>query len=107
MALCLSLSLQNAGCLDKMKNNVTREKGETYGKVVHVGEEDVDLDDLLDAGAGRGEDGLQVLDARGRLLLDGALGQVAVDIPGDLAGAVDGGWGLDGVGLDSRGAFMP
>lgn len=33
------------------------------GKVAHVGQEDVDLDDLLEAGAGGFEDGGQVLDA--------------------------------------------
>lgn len=33
------------------------------GKVGHVGEEDVDLDDLLEGGAGGLEDGRQVLDA--------------------------------------------
>lgn len=33
------------------------------GKVVHVGEEDVDLDDLLQAGAGGLKNGREVLDA--------------------------------------------
>ena len=33
------------------------------GEVVHIGEEDVDLDDVLDGGAGLLEDGRQVLDA--------------------------------------------
>lgn len=33
------------------------------GKVAHVGQEDVDLDDLLQASAGSLEDGRQVLDA--------------------------------------------
>lgn len=33
------------------------------GKVVHGGEEDVDLDDLFEGGAGGLEDGLEVLDA--------------------------------------------
>lgn len=33
------------------------------GKVAHVGQEDVDLDDLFEAGAGGLEDGGQVLDA--------------------------------------------
>lgn len=33
------------------------------GKVGHVGEEDVDLDDLFEGGTGLLEDGRQVLDA--------------------------------------------
>lgn len=33
------------------------------GKVGHVGDEDIDLDDVLDGGASSLEDGLQVLDA--------------------------------------------
>ena len=33
------------------------------GKVLHVGEPDVDLDDLLEGGASGLEDGLEVLDA--------------------------------------------
>lgn len=71
----------------------------TYDEVGHVGDEDVHLDDLLDAGAGGGEHGLQVLDAGGRLLLDGALDQVTLGVAGDLARAVDGRRSLDGVGL--------
>lgn len=74
----------------------------TYDEVGHVGDEDVHLDDLLDAGAGGGEHGLQVLDTGGRLLLNGALNQVTLGIAGDLAGAVNGRRGLDGVGLQRR-----
>ena len=70
-----------------------------HGKVGHVSQEGVDLDDLLDGRAGLLEDGLEVGNAGGRLLLDGALDQVALGIAGDLAGAVDGGGGLDGLGL--------
>lgn len=40
-----------------------------FGKVGHVGEEDVDLDDLVDVRAGRLENGAEVLDA---LVLCGA-----------------------------------
>lgn len=70
-----------------------------YREVGHVGDEDVDLDDLLDAGAGGGQDSLEVADTGSGLLLDGALDQVALGITGDLAGAVDGSRCLDGVGL--------
>ena len=73
--------------------------GVDVGEEGHVGQEDVDLDDLLDAGAGVGEDGLQVLDAGRRLLADGALDEVPLRVGGDLAGAVDGRRGLDGVRL--------
>lgn len=73
-----------------------------HGKVGHVGQEGVDLDDLADGRAGLLEDGLEVGDAGGRLLLDGALDQVALGVAGDLAGAVDGGGGLDGLGLRDR-----
>lgn len=73
----------------------------SYRKVGHVGDEDVDLYNLLDAGTSSCENSLQVLDAGGSLLLDGTLNQVALDITGDLAGAVDGGWGLDSVGLNT------
>lgn len=72
---------------------------ETYGKVTHVGEEDVDLDDLGNGRAGLLEDGLEVGDALLGLLGDVALDQDALGVEGDLAGAVDGGGGLDGLGL--------
>lgn len=74
----------------------------TDGKVGHVGQEDVDLDDLGNAGAGLGEDSLQVGNGGGSLLLDGALNQLASRIAGDRARAVDGGGGLDGLGLDEH-----
>lgn len=71
----------------------------TYGKLAHVSEEDVDLDDLFDGGAGLDEDGLEVGDALLGLVGDGALDEGALGGEGDLAGAVDGGGGLDGLGL--------
>ena len=76
---------------------------ETHREVGHVGDEDVDLDDLVDAGAGLLQHGLEVLAALGRLLLDGARDEVAVLVGGDLAGAVDGAGGLDGVGVGGGG----
>ncbi len=71
----------------------------TYSKVGHVGDEDVDLDHLLDARASLLKDGLEVLDALGGLLLDGAFDKVALRVGGDLTRAVDGAGGLDGLGL--------
>lgn len=71
----------------------------THREVAHVGDEDVHLDDLLDTGAGGGEYRLKVLNASGGLLLDRALDQVTLGVTGDLTGAVDGGGGLDGLGL--------
>lgn len=67
--------------------------------MVHVSKEDVDLDHLLNSGAGSGEHGLQVLDASTRLLLDGTLDKVAFSIQWDLPGTVDGAGSLDGLGL--------
>ena len=75
----------------------------THGKVGHVGQEDVDLDHLLDRRAGLLEDGLEVADAGRRLLLDRALDQVALGVAGDLARAVDGAGRLDGLGLVAGG----
>lgn len=72
------------------------------GEQGHVGQEDVHLDDAVERRAGRGEDGLQVRDAGGRLHADGALDQVALGVAGDLPGAVDGRRRLDGVGLYVR-----
>lgn len=66
----------------------------------HVGKEDVDFHDFLNTRTSSCENSLQVLDASGSLLLDGTLNQVTLDITGDLARAVDGSWGLDGVRLD-------
>lgn len=70
-----------------------------HGEVGHVGQEGIDLDHLLDGRAGLLEDSLEVGNASGSLLLDGALDQVALGIAGNLARAVDGGGGLDGLGL--------
>lgn len=72
----------------------------TYSKIVHVIEEDVDLDNLVDVRASSHENGLEVADASSRLLLDGALDQVALGVKMDLARAVDCRWGLDGLGLE-------
>jgi hypothetical protein len=69
------------------------------GEVRHVGEEDVDFYDALDADAGRGEDRLDVVDAGFGLVCDGACDEVAVFVGGDAAGDVDVGAGDDGVGL--------
>ena len=75
-------------------------------KVVHGGDEHVDLDDLLDRGSGGLENGRQVGDALLGHLGDGVGGQ-GEDLAGgsawDLAGAVDGGAGLDGLGVRARG----
>lgn len=71
----------------------------SHSEVVHVCKEDVDLDHLLDARAGSGEYGLQVLDASTGLLLNGALNEVALSIQWYLTGAVDGAGSLDGLGL--------
>lgn len=71
----------------------------SHHKALHVGQEDVDLDHFLDAGAGSRENGLEVLNALSGLLLNGALEEIALGVQGDLAGAVDGGGGLDGLGL--------
>jgi len=76
--------------------------GFPYSKVVHVSEEGVDLDDLLNRRAGLLENGLEVTDACSSLLLDGSLDQVTLRVTGDLAGAVDGSGGLDGLGLDGN-----
>ncbi|KFY06950.1 hypothetical protein V492_07594 [Pseudogymnoascus sp. VKM F-4246] len=75
-------------------------------KVVHGGDENVDLDDLLDGGSGGLEDGRQVADALLGHLGNGVGGQ-GEDLAGgsawDLAGAVDGGAGLDGLRVRARG----
>lgn len=70
------------------------------GEVVHGGDEDVDLDDLCERRAGGGEHGGQVVDALLGHLADvvGAQRQdLAVGLAGDLARAVDGAAGLDGL----------
>lgn len=76
-----------------------RPDGCAHGKVGHVGQEGIDLDHLLDGRAGLLEDSLEVGNAGGRLLLDGALDQVALGVTGNLARAVDGSMGLNGLGL--------
>jgi len=70
--------------------------------VCHVGQEDVALDDLFNRRAGLLEDGLEVGNAGGRLLLDGALDEVALGVAGDLSRAVDGVGRFDGLGLNER-----
>ena len=72
------------------------------GEVGHVGQEDVDLDDARDVGAGFGEDGLDAFAAGGRLLADGAGYEGAGFVGGDAARDVDVGAGDDGVGLRGR-----
>lgn len=72
----------------------------THSKVVHVTEEDVDFDNLVDVRASSNEDGLEVADASSGLLLDGAPDQVALGVKMDLARAVDCRRGLDGLGLE-------
>lgn len=56
----------------------------THSKVGHIREEDIHLDDLLDRRACLGQDGLQVADAGGSLLLDGAGHEIALRVAGDL-----------------------
>ena len=72
------------------------------GKVVHGRDEHVDLDDLLQRGAGGGEHIRQVRDALLGHLGDAMRGE-REDLAGgcawDLAGAVDGAVGLDGLGI--------
>ena len=62
----------------------------------------VDFDDALEGGAGGGEDGGEVLAALLGELADVVLleGENLAGWEGwDLAGAVDGGWSLDGLGV--------
>lgn len=75
----------------------------TYGEEAHVGQEDVDLNDLGQRRVGSLEDSLEVLDALGSLVLDRALDESASLVRGDLARAEDGKGGLDGLGLLGRG----
>ena len=78
-----------------------------YGEVVQVGQEDVALDDLGNGGAGLLEDGLEVLAALLGLVGNGALDHGALGSEGDLAGAVDGRGGLDGLGLRDSSVRRP
>ncbi|KAK6865858.1 hypothetical protein PG995_002386 [Apiospora arundinis] len=73
------------------------------GKVGHVADEDVNLNDLLQGRASGGQNSLQVLEAEGRLLAHGSLEHFTRGIQVDLAGAVDGRGSLDGVGLHREG----
>lgn len=75
-------------------------------EVVHSRDEHVDLDDLLERGSSGLEDIRQVGDALLGHLGDGVLGlgeDLAGGGAGDLAGAVDGVAGLDGLGVRARG----
>lgn len=83
-------------------NPAQKADGAAYGKVGHVSQEGIDLDHLLDGRAGLLEHGLEIANAGGRLLLNGALDQVSLRIARDLARAVDGVRGLDGLGLCDR-----
>lgn len=74
-----------------------------YSKVGHVGDENHRLDDLGDAGAGLGEDSLEVLAALGGLGGDVGADKGAIGLEGDGAGAVNGEGGLDGLGLYGKG----
>jgi hypothetical protein len=76
--------------------------GVHIGKVVHVGQEDIDLDDLGDVGASGLNNGLEVLAALSSLLADSALDEGQIRGDGDLARAVDGRWGLDGLRVGSQ-----
>ena len=71
----------------------------TYSKVGHVGDENGRLDDLGEGRAGLLEDGVEVLAAQARLFGNGAVNQRALGGEGDLARAVDGRGGLDGLRL--------
>ena len=73
------------------------------GKVLHIDQEDIDLDDLLDATASGLEDGRQVLAALGGLFGDGTFDEVGGSVRGDLAGDEDLVRGGDGLGLEGTG----
>jgi hypothetical protein len=68
-------------------------------KVGHVGEEDVDFDDALDANASLREDGLDVVNAGLGLIGDGTRDEVSLLVRGDAARDVDVGAGDDGMRL--------
>ena len=90
--------------------------GVDAGKVAHVGEEDGGLDDLVESGAGGGEDDFEVVEG-GSLLgglvrgawregggaygagLDVTFNHVSLAVGGDLAGAEDEAVGFDCLGL--------
>ena len=78
--------------------------GVHLSEVVHVAEEDVDLDDLGKAGAGLGEHGLEVLEAAVGLLGDGAGHKLAgLGVEGDGAAAEDKAASLDSLGVWAEG----
>lgn len=81
-----------------MKGRIVR-RVFTYGKVIHIGKEDCDLDDLLNAGARLGQDSLEICDALPSLLGDGSFNRLPVGSDGDLSGQVDGGGSLHGLRL--------
>lgn len=67
--------------------------------MIHVGEEDVDFDDLGNGRTSLFENGLEVLAALLCLVTDGAFNESTLCSEGNLTGAVDGGGSLDGLGL--------
>jgi hypothetical protein len=69
------------------------------GKVGHIGQEDVHLDDLGHLGAGGGQDGLDVVAAGLSQVADVAGDEGAGGVGGDLAGDEDLAVGADGLGL--------
>lgn len=71
----------------------------THGKVIHIGKEDVDLDNLRHLGTGGLNNGLKVLAALGRLFANGSLNEGHIGSERDLTRAVDGQWGLNGLRL--------
>ena len=70
-----------------------------YLEVGHVGQEDIDLDDLLDRRAGLGQNRLEVPDTSSRLLAGCAVDDLAILVTRNLARAVYGRRRLDGLGL--------
>lgn len=69
------------------------------GKVGHISQEDIDLDDLGHLGPGGAQDGLDVVAAGLGLLADGAGHQGAGGVGGDLARDEDCAVGADCLGL--------
>jgi hypothetical protein len=69
------------------------------GEVGHISEEDIDLDNLVDAGPGSVNNGLDIVAAGLCLFADVALDEVAGSVSGDLAGDEELAVGTDGLGL--------
>jgi hypothetical protein len=69
-------------------------------KVGHIGQEDVDLDNLGHLGTGGGQDGLDVVAAGLGEFADGASDEGAGGVGGDLAGDEDLAVGADSLRLD-------